>query len=208
MCGKTSFVFRLLIAIVIFSSASKGGSYIHAMGDEECDIIKDFFTGNFNVPVASRTRLQKSTYVNFWRLRKRLSIDLQDNLPHEKNKIVKNGDVKRIVTKTFIKNKSGGCRKIRARAAYNYSELSRRNVLKVTENDLKLRRFNAQFTNKAVHKPICAWKVLYRNKVLRRLILADFAKFSEVREKLFCEKSRILFNRENKLLQKIFIFFI
>ena len=27
------------------------GSYIDAMGDEEYDIIKDFFTGNFNVPV-------------------------------------------------------------------------------------------------------------------------------------------------------------
>ena len=29
-----------------------GGSYIRAMGDEEYDIIKDFFIGNFNVPVA------------------------------------------------------------------------------------------------------------------------------------------------------------
>ena len=61
-----SFVFGLLIAIVVFSSASKRGSYIHAMVDEEYDIIiKDFFTGNFNVPVPDRTRLQKSAYVKF-----------------------------------------------------------------------------------------------------------------------------------------------
>ena len=41
MCGKMSFVFDLLIAIFVFGSASKGGSYIHTMGDEEYDIIKD-----------------------------------------------------------------------------------------------------------------------------------------------------------------------
>ena len=47
-------MFGLLIAIVVFSSAFKGASYIHAMGDEEYDIIKDFSTGNFNAPVAER----------------------------------------------------------------------------------------------------------------------------------------------------------
>ena len=55
MCGKMSFVFGLLIAIVVFSSASKGGLYIHATGDGEYDIIKDFFTCNFIVPVADQT---------------------------------------------------------------------------------------------------------------------------------------------------------
>ena len=54
-----SFVLGLLIATVVFNSASKGGTFIHAMGDEEYDIIKDFFTGNFNVPVADRTRYVK-----------------------------------------------------------------------------------------------------------------------------------------------------
>ena len=32
-------MFGLLIAIIVFSSASKGGSYIHAMGDEQYDVI-------------------------------------------------------------------------------------------------------------------------------------------------------------------------
>ena len=52
-----NFVFDLLIAIVVFSSTSKRGSYMHAMGDEEYNIIKDLFTGNFNVPVADKARL-------------------------------------------------------------------------------------------------------------------------------------------------------
>ena len=80
-------------------------------------------------------------------------------MPYEKVKIVKKGDVKWIVTKTFIKTKYEGCSKIRARAADGYSRLSKGNVFKVTENVLKFRRFNAQFTNKTVHKPIRALKV-------------------------------------------------
>ena len=31
ICGKIGFVFALLIAIVVFSFASKGGSYVHVM---------------------------------------------------------------------------------------------------------------------------------------------------------------------------------
>ena len=53
-----SFVFSLLIAKLFFSSGSNEVSYMHPMGDKEYDITKDFFTGNFNVPVADRTLLQ------------------------------------------------------------------------------------------------------------------------------------------------------
>ena len=72
---------------------------------------------------------------------------------------MKKGDVKRIVTKTFIESTPEGSRKIRAGAADVNSELSKRNVCKVTENDLKFRRFSARFTNKAFHKPIWTRKV-------------------------------------------------
>ena len=97
MCGKTSFVFGLLIAIVVFSSASKGRLCIHAMGEEVHDIMKDFFTGNFNIRVADRTRLQKSAFVKFLRLQKGLSVDLEGNLLYDEKK----SDVIRIVGKIF-----------------------------------------------------------------------------------------------------------
>ena len=63
------------------------------------------------------------------------------------------------MTKTIIKNKSGGHRKIQAAAADAYAGVSKREVLKVTNNDGKFRRFNARFTNKAVPKPVRAKKV-------------------------------------------------
>ena len=74
--------------------------------------------------MANRTRLQKSAYVKFWRSRKGLSIDLEDNLLYAKKKNVKKSDVKSMVTKTFIKNKSRRCRKNRARVADVYSRLT------------------------------------------------------------------------------------
>ena len=67
-------------------------------------MIKDFFTGNFNVSVADKSRLQKSAYVKCWRLQKGLSINLEGNLVFEKKKkIVKKSDVKSIVAKTHQK---------------------------------------------------------------------------------------------------------
>ena len=48
VCRKMNFVFALLIAIVIFSSASNGGStYIQCDECEKYDIIKVFFTWEF-----------------------------------------------------------------------------------------------------------------------------------------------------------------
>ena len=49
-------------------------------------MIKDFFTGNFNVSVADKSRLQKSAYVKCWRLQKGLSINLEGNLVFKKKK--------------------------------------------------------------------------------------------------------------------------
>ena len=116
-----SFVIGLFTAVAIFSSASKGESYIHVMGDEVYDIknfhMKDFCTGILNIPVANRTRLQKS--VKFWRLRKGLSIDLEGHLLYEKKKVVKKSNLKRNVAKTLIKNETS-TRKIRPRAADCY----------------------------------------------------------------------------------------
>ena len=74
-----SFVFGMLIAIVVFNSASKV-----EMGGEEYDIIKDFFTGNSKVPVADKTRLQERAFVKFLRLGKGLFIDLEGNLLYGK----------------------------------------------------------------------------------------------------------------------------
>ena len=57
---KDEFCVQLVNIKTFFSSGSNEVSYMHPMGDKEYDITKDFFTGNFNIPVADRTLLQQN----------------------------------------------------------------------------------------------------------------------------------------------------
>ena len=78
------------------------------MEEEEYEVIKKLIVGDFNVPVSKRTRLQKSTIIKFWRLKTRLGIDDKGNLLYENRRVVKNSQIKKIVTKTFIKKQIWG----------------------------------------------------------------------------------------------------
>ena len=82
-------------------------------------------------------------------MRAKLGIDDEGNLLYESKKVVKKSETKKIVTKAFVKNKSGGHRKIQARGADGYAGVSKREVLKVTNNGEKFRWFNARFTVQA-----------------------------------------------------------
>lgn len=61
---------------------------------------------------------------------------------------LKKSEIKKIGTKTFVKNKSGGHCKIQERAGDGMAGVNKSEVLKVINNDGKF-RFNASFTNKA-----------------------------------------------------------
>ena len=128
------------------------------MEEEEYEVIKNFVVGSFIVPVSQRTRLKRAI-IKFWRVKAGLGIDDKGNILYENRRVVKKYEIKKIVTKTFVKNKSGVHRKIQARAADACDGVSKREVLKVTNNGGKFRRFNARFTNKAVPKPVRAEKI-------------------------------------------------
>ena len=149
----------VFILTIIINLNSSDGGYIHPMEEEEYEVIKKLVVGDFNVPVSKRTRLQKSAIIKFWRLKAGLGIDDKGNLLYENRRVVKKSEIKKIVIKAFVKNKSGGHHKIQARAAGAYAGVSNREVLKVASNDGKFRRFNAHFTSKAVPKPVGAKKV-------------------------------------------------
>ena len=76
------------------------------MEEEEYEVIKKLVVGDFNVPVSKRTRLQKSAIIKFWRLKAGLGIDDKGNLLYENRRVVKKSEIKKIVTKTFVKKKS------------------------------------------------------------------------------------------------------
>ena len=101
----------IFILTIIINLNSSDGGYIHPMEEEEYEVIKKLVVGDFNVPVSKRTRLQKSAIIKFWRLKAGLGIDDKGNLLYENRRVVKKSEIKKIVTKTFVKNKSGGHRK-------------------------------------------------------------------------------------------------
>ena len=68
--------------------------------------------------------------------------------------MLKKSDVQRIVSKTFDDTKAAGVKKIRLRAAYSFSGLSKQNIQGITNNEAKYRKFNTKFMNKTVPSPV------------------------------------------------------
>ncbi|KAL9960366.1 hypothetical protein ACROYT_G033814 [Oculina patagonica] len=80
-------------------------------------------------------------------------------------KVVKKSLIPVVVGKTFDKAKSGGCKKLRNRAASSYAGVSEKNILQVTSSDLKYQVHNARFTNKAIPKPVTANHVQSQHQI-------------------------------------------
>lgn len=137
--------------------------YIHAMDDEQYKLITTLVknNGNFEIPAHERTKIQRSAYVKYWRLKEKLSVNSNGMLLYENKQVCRKGQIKKIVLKAFRKSKSAGCQKLQSRAADGYAGVSRRKILKVTSTNAELKKFNVKFTNKAVPKPVVANKVRF-----------------------------------------------
>ena len=73
--------------------------------------------------------------------------------------MLKKSDFRRIVSETFDHTKAAGVKKIILIAAHSFSGLSERNILGITNNEAKYRKFNAKFMNKAAPRPVRAENV-------------------------------------------------
>ena len=101
-----------------------------------------------------RTKAQKTAYVKYWRLKEKLPIDKNGLLLFEG--VLKKGEIKKCVKKTFSKSKSAGYKKIWTRALGGYAELSRNIILTVTSNNAEFKKFTVKFANKAVPRLLIA----------------------------------------------------
>ena len=103
----------------------------------------------FNVPVAERTYEQKNAVVRYWRNHDRFHLGPQatPTLYFDDKKVVKKSAISGLVSKTFDDAKSGGCKKLRNRAAAGFVDLSERNILRETKSKIKYRIHNVKFTN-------------------------------------------------------------
>ena len=72
----------------------------------------------------------------------------------QQRQVLKKGQLKSFVDKTFEKSKSYRHKNLKTGAPDGYAGLSNREILKVTKNNIKYKRFKARFTSKAVQKPL------------------------------------------------------
>ena len=139
------------------------GAYIHAMNGEEYQIISNLIKdgGRVLISLQERTKVQKTGYVKYSRLKEKLSNDKNELLLFEGKKVLKKGPTKKCVRKTFPKSKTVGSKKIRTGALDGYAGLSRNNILTVTSIDAEFKKFTVKFINKAAPRPVIATKVSY-----------------------------------------------
>ena len=82
--------------------------------------------------------------------------------------MVKKSAILGLVSKTFDDAKSGGCKKLRNRAAAGFVRLvrlSEGNILRETNSKIKYRIHNVKFTNKATPRPVTAKSVQAQHHV-------------------------------------------
>ena len=113
--------------------------------------------------------------MKYWRLKEKLSIDKNGLLLFEGKKVLKKGEIKKCVKKTFSKSKCVGYKKIGIRALDGYAGLSRNNIWTVTSNDAEFKKFTVKFTNKAAPRPVTATEASYHCIYTPIYILISFS---------------------------------
>ena len=105
--------------------------------------------------------------MRYWRNRDRFHLGPQatPTLYFDDKKVVKKSAISGLVSKTFDDAKSGGCKKLRNRAAAGFVGLSERNILRETNRKIKYRIHNVKFTNKATPRPVTAKSVQAQHQV-------------------------------------------
>ena len=141
--------------------------YLHPLNDVTYEMILLLVQGKFNVPVAERTREQKNAVVRYWRQRNRFHLGPQatPTLYFDGRKVVRKTSIASLVAKTFDEAKSGGCKKLKNRAAASFAGLSERNILSVTNNEAKYRIHSVKFTNKATPRPVTASTIQAQHQI-------------------------------------------
>ena len=102
-----------------------------------------------------------------WRNRDRFYLGPQatPTLYFDDQKVVKKSAISGLVSKTFDDAKSGGCKKLRHRAAAGFVGLSERNILRETNSKIKYRIHDVKFTNKATPRPVTAKSIQAQQQV-------------------------------------------
>ena len=172
MFSTLSLLWLFCCILPFVQGAEKGkkrrDTFMHTVDDDKYEtLLLLSVERKFHVPVAQRTRSQKSAVVQFWRRKELFNLgpEATPTLYFNGRKVVKTSDVSGIVAKTFKETKSPGYKKLKHRSDDSYAGLTERRIRQVTSSNVKYRVHNAAFTNKAVPKPVRAHHVQSQHQV-------------------------------------------
>ena len=125
-------VLNFVVSLCFRYITAPASGYIHPMNEE--------------IPKNSRTKAHKNAYVKYWRLKSDLTLDNNGLLLFNGKRVLKKKELTSVVAKAFRKNKSADYKKLRTGAADSYIGLSDGDILRITKNNVKYKRFTARFT--------------------------------------------------------------
>ncbi len=136
------------------------------MSDETYNVILKALKGEFKVPVAERSRIERSALIQLWRKRQHyaLSEDGQ-SLTFDGKLVPRKSSISSVVKKALHETKGSGVRKLNILLREQYSGISRASVKNILDRSRRYQLHKATFRNKAIPKSIKAKAVQDRHQV-------------------------------------------
>lgn len=136
------------------------------MSDETYDVILKALKGEFNVPVAQRSRTQRSALIQLWRNRQHyaLSEDGQ-SITFDGKLVPRKSTISAVVNKALDETKGSGARKLNIYLREQYLGVSRASVKDTLDRSRCYQLHKATFRNKPIPKSITVKAVQDRHQV-------------------------------------------
>lgn len=136
------------------------------MDDETYSVILKFLQGEFNVPVADRTKCQWSALVRLWRNRHQYSLnDDRNSILWNGRLVAKKSAIPELVKRGFDATRGGNARKLNIRLRENYCGMSEKAIQKELDLSRQCQLLRAKFPNRPPLKPITAKQVQERHQI-------------------------------------------
>ena len=145
------------------------GKYLQPFSEEAYKTLLLLVQRKFNVLLAERNvhanKRMPSCVIGEIVIASSLGPQATPTLYFDDKKVVKKSAISGLVSRTFDDAKSGGCKKLRNRAAAGFVGLSERNILRETNSQIQSRIHNVKFTNKATPRPVTTKSVQAQHQV-------------------------------------------
>lgn len=158
----------LLIVFILscFITGSREHGPRQLMDDETYDTILRALKGEFQIPVAERSRTQRSALVKLWRNREHYALSEDGkSITFDGKLLPRKSRISEIVHAALHQSKGSGARRLNIKIKEQYSGISRAKVRNALDRSTTYQLHKARFLNKPTSKSIRAKAVQERHQI-------------------------------------------